>query len=526
MRRLGNIGSACGLVLGLVLAGCGTDRVAGGSSTETSNTLAARFVDDDGTDADAAVVRIRPALWNGETGLDSLVGSRRTRLDTVLDSTGALKADGFLPGTYTVEVVSSMSALRRDLRTSEKPVLDTLREPGGLAGQILPRWRGTIRILGTERVLATDSAGAFGQGWIPSGPVTLDMRSDSAGVVRRLRVRTVVPPQATADLGDVRLLTMAEEDTALWRRRARWIIDNTATGITRDVPDFPLWIPLPDSVLAGMSPDASDLRVRDESGIFRPIEYLPGIGAGVWARMARIDGSSNEHHLDLLWGRSEVASWSDPRSVFDSAAGWRGVWHFDGQTSCATRGCSTLAGTAVADTGVAGRAGRFDGTEVLVAPDSGTLEPPDLGVSVWVDIETIVGAEARLVWKDSDGQSSLPSWGFIVRKVSGKLQVGFRTRNGPSDSGIFAPVATGRWVHLAATMERARGKAELFVDGASMGTFPIDTLAPAPRQGALRVGQGLVGRIDELRVARIPRAAVWFALERVNLLQSKALIHP
>jgi len=526
VRRLRDIGPACGLVLGLVLVGCGSDRVAGGSSTETSNTLAARFVDDDGAFADSALVRIRPALWNRAEDLDSLVGSRRTRLDTVLDSSGILNAGGFLPGTYTVEVVSPMRALRRDLRTGERPVVDTLREPGGLAGQILPRWKGTIRILGTDRVIATDSAGAFGQGWIPSGPVTLDLRGDSAGVVRRLRVRTVVPPQATADLGDVRLLTMDEEDGALWRRQARWILDNTTTGITRDVPDFPLWIPLPDSVLDGAAPDVSDLRVRDESGVYRPIETVPGAGAGVWARMARIDGSSNEHHLDLLWGRSDAASWSDPRSVFDSAAGWRGVWHFDGSAACATQGCAALSGPSGADTGIAGGARRFDGAQVLVAPDSGTLEPSDLGVSVWVRIDAIAGTEARLVWKDSDGQSSLPSWGFIVRKESGKLQVGFRTRNGPSDSGLFAPVATGRWVHLAATVERTRGKAELFVDGASVGTFPVDSIAPAPRQGALRVGQGLVGRIDELRVARIPRAAAWFALERVNLLSTKALIHP
>lgn len=506
------------------LVGCGSDRVAGGSSTETSNRLAARFVAEDGVAAAGAQVRIRPAGWTGLSAGPVGGGGGRVLLDTVLDVDGSLLAQDFAPGSYTIEVSSSSVALRRQLATGQAVVLDTLREPGGLAGTFSPGWAGFVRVLGTDRILATDSTGAFFEATIPSGPVVLELRADSADIMRRLQVRTSVPPRAVADLGEVRLLTREEENATLWRHRQRYVIDNTQTGLTRDVPDFPLWIPLPDSVRTGSQPEGADLRVIDENGIFRPLETPSSALAGIWARMPRIDGSSNEHHLDLLWGRTDVPSWSEPRSVFDPAAGWIGVWHFDGAATCATAACGPFRGTARFDAGIAGRALRFDGTSSLRTSDSGSLEPPDLSVSLWVHLEALTGSEARLVWKDSDGQSAVPSWGILVRKSGSGFTVGFRTRNGPSDSGIFAPLTASRWVHLAATVERARRKAEFFVDGVSQGTFAVDSLAPAPRRGDLVVGQGLVGRIDELRVSRLARPAAWFELEHINLTMPGTLL--
>lgn len=529
MRGLVSALLSCGIAL---LSACDDTRdpVAGGSSTETSNTLAARFVDDQGTPVAYASVRIRPAGWGSGETIDSILSGGRTRLDTLLDSAGRLKADGFRPGRYSVEVASGALSLRRELGTGQAWVLDTLLRAGGVAGRFVPGWRGVVRVLGTDIEIATDASGAFSRTEIATGIVTLDLRADSGGVVRKARIRTVVPPRAVADLGAVALLVQQEEKTALWKHRERRIVDNTKTGISRDVLDFPLWVPLPDS-LAGRE-DVSDLRVRDESDSARPVEIAasaPGRVGGIWARMRRVDGASKEHSLDVLWGNDEAPSWSDPSSVFDSAAGWRGVWHFDRDGSCAVQGCRELSGGAAVDSGAIGASRRFDGTTSLAAIDAGTLEPSDLSVSLWVNIQDVAGSEARLVWKDSDGQSSLPSWGVLLRKSDGAFKVGFRTRGGPSDSGTFASIATGRWVHVAATIDRHRGtgaKAELFVDGVSSGVFAVDSIAPTPTRGGLIVGKGLVGRIDELRVARVPRVQSWFALERVNVLQSGMLLHP
>lgn len=512
------------LVVASTFVGCGSDRVAGGSSTETSNRLAARFVGEDGQTAANAVVRVRPSGWQGGSDAPSIEGLR-TRLDTVLDAEGRLIARDFAPGSYTVEVETRGLALRVALATGEASVVDTLRVPGGLGGTFEPGWSGTVQVLGTDLRISTDAKGVFLKDGIPSGPVVLDLRADSAGVVRRLQVRTVVPPRAVADLGTLRLLTTEESELSLWLHRQRLILDNTRTGLTRDVPDFPLWIPLVDSQRTGAQPDGSDLRVVDESGRIRPLEVPSSLLEGVWARLPRIDGSSDEHHLDLYWGRPGVATKSSSRSVFDSAAGWRGVWHLDGPSACATSGCGPVSGSTISDIGMAGRAARFDGSGTLRVADSGTLEPGDLTVSLWVHLQSIVGSEARLVWKDSDGQSSLPSWGFLVRKSGSNLTVGFRTRNGPSDSGLFAALPTSRWVHLAATVERARKKAELFVDGVSQGTFPVDTIPPAPRMGDLVVGQGIVGRIDELRVSRLARSDAWIELEHINLAMPGTLLH-
>lgn len=517
---------------GVVVLGACTDSretVAGGSSTETSNTLAARFVDDSGRPVSGALVKIRPSDW-GVSPSDSLLpDGTRTRLDTVLDTSGSLHAGRFRPGTYAVEVLSGTIALRRELRTGQPAILDTLVRVGGLAGRFSPSWPGLVRILGTDIEIPVDSTGSFQRAGIPAGGITLDLIADSAGVQRKARVRTVVPPRATADIGPVALLTLAEEAAADWSAGQRLILDNTQTGLTRDVDNVPLWIPLPDTLIARMQPDASDLRVRDENGVSRPYAYTPSSAfspAGVWAALGRIDGSSNEHHLRILWGNDEAPVWSSQSAVFDSGLGWRAVWHFDGTLSSAVRGELAFAGAIHRIAGVMGEAQAFDGSRVLEADDPGSLEPSDLSVSVWAWIDGITGTEGRIVWKDSNGQSALPSWGFLLRKVNDTLKVGFRTRNGPSDSGVFSPVPIGRWVHLAATIDRTRGKAELFVDGVSKGAFPIDSVAPAPRTGKLSVGQNVVGRIDELRVSRLARPPAWFELERINVLQIDKLLHP
>lgn len=502
--------------------------VAGGSSTETSNTLAARYVDDQGTPVAGALVRIRPADWGTGALVDSILPDGRTRLDTVLDSSGRLRAGGFRHGLYTVDVVLGNISLRSELRTGQKDVIDTLQRSGGVSGRFVPGWKGRVRVVGTDILIATDDSGRFEKTGLAVGSIVLDCEADSADLVRKARVATVVPPRATASLGNIPLLTMREELSASWLHHTRWILDNTNTGITRDVDDFPLWIPLTDSIL-GRS-DLSDLRVRDEDDSARPIHIVPPTGSvagGMWAGMRRIDGSSNEHYLDVLWGNIEAPSWSDPVSVFDTASGWRGAWHFDRDASCAVRQCGDLAGTVSFDTGLSGSAARFDGTRTLTATDpNGSLEPSDLTVSLWVNIQSIVGTEARLLWKDSDGQSSLPSWGILLRKTGGALTVGFRMKGGPSDSGVFGPITTGRWTHIAATADRERAKAELFIDGTSAGTFAIDSVARAPTRGNLVVGIGFVGAMDELRVSRTARSASWFALERANFLQTSKLLHP
>ncbi|MCB9497067.1 MAG: LamG domain-containing protein [Fibrobacteria bacterium] len=530
-RRKVLLGCASALLVG---GGCSdTPRespLAGGSSTETSNTLAARFVDDDGRPVAHAAVSIRPADWGrGEPG-DSISAQGRTRLDTTLGADGSIRVVGFRPGRYAMEIRLGELALRRELSTSEQEVLDTLVRTAGLAGVFQPRWAGVVRLLGTDLSIPTDSAGAFRWTDISAGTVLLDFRADSAGVVRKGRRRTFLPPRSLSDLGDVELHTLRDEDPSDWRHRQVLVIDNTLTGITRDVPDFPLWIPLPDSIRDQLRTDRSDLRVRDEHDSARTFEISTardGTVRGVWTRLARIDGSSKEHFVSLLWGNEEAPIWSSGPSVFDLDFGWEGAWHFEGHDSCAVAACSPFSGVASFDSGIVGEARRFEGTGSLVARDAGRWEPSDFSLSLWVNLEDIAGSEARLVWKDSDAQSALPTWGLVVRKSSeGAFTVGLRTRGGHSDSGVFAPILSRRWVQVAATLDRQRGKAELFVDGISAGTYDVDAAAPAPRTGDLRLGEGFVGRLDELRFASVVRSAAWFDLERVNFTATRRLLHP
>ena len=159
------------LLAAVILAGCGSDRTAGGTTgTEAGNALSARLSLPDGTPAAGALVVVRPG------GSTSSQDADRWIRDTA-DAHGDLSLR--LPdGAWTLEARWKGFGLRAELRPSvDQDLRDTLVPLRTLSGEILGAGAGTLVSLPGLGVSAvTDATGKFAIDSVPAQemPLSLD----------------------------------------------------------------------------------------------------------------------------------------------------------------------------------------------------------------------------------------------------------------------------------------------------------------------------------------------------------------
>lgn len=180
------------LVCGLALVGCGDpDRSAGGSSYETENAVAARFVRPDGSPAAGALVRARPLEWmEGEPAPSDLDlrtdGEGRFRLEL---AAGPWRLEARLGGVVAVLEVPSRRA-DLDLGTVR------LSLPSSIVGRASAGSH--VGVSGLQHLALVDPGGYFRLDSLPPGVhvvrqigttakafvLTGEGRSKDAGVLR------------------------------------------------------------------------------------------------------------------------------------------------------------------------------------------------------------------------------------------------------------------------------------------------------------------------------------------------------
>lgn len=154
---------ALATLAGFLLLGCGeSDRTAGGSSYETENAVAARFVSPDGTPAAGALVRARPLDWV-EGGAGELPADLRTDRDgrcTLRLDPGAWRLEARLAGSVAV---GEVPAIRRGLDLGSV----RLTRPASLFGRATPGSR--VGVSGLQHQAVVNSEGYFQFDSLPQG---------------------------------------------------------------------------------------------------------------------------------------------------------------------------------------------------------------------------------------------------------------------------------------------------------------------------------------------------------------------
>ena len=242
--------------------------------------------------------------------------------------------------------------------------------------------------------------------------------------------------------------------------------------------------------------DGSDLRVvaaDDKTPLKFWVERFDGANelAVVWVQVPNLLPGTDKNMVHVYAGNEQAPAEATSPALFDGAM--LAAVTFAGQTgepAADASGQIASAGPVVRDnTGLIGPAARLDGQPLSWSADS--LKAPGNGpysISLWFKPEAVTGT---LV---SQGALSLAlDAGKPILKLGDTVATG-------------GELPTGAWAHLAVTV--GNGQLTLYINGGQAAQVELPAAA-VPVEGALTVGNGLTGLVDQLEVAATVRSADW-----------------
>ena len=245
--------------------------------------------------------------------------------------------------------------------------------------------------------------------------------------------------------------------------------------------------------------DGSDLRVvaaDDKTPLKFWVERFDGANelAVVWVQLPNLLPGTDKNVVHVYAGNEQAAAEATSPALFDGAM--LAAVTFSGKTgepAMDAAGQIKSAAPVVRDnTGLIGAAARLDGQALNFQADS--LTAPGNGpysVSLWFKPEGLTG--------------TLVSQGVL----SLTLEAGKPIAKLGDTTAAGGELPTAAWAHLAVTV--GNGQLTLYINGAQAAQAELPANA-VPVVGALNVGAGLTGLVDQLEVASTVRSADWVKL--------------
>lgn len=289
-----------------------------------------------------------------------------------------------------------------------------------------------------------------------------------------------------------------------FKQRTRVVLNTSAHGVETKETLSGVVVPVRlhsgnfDFLAARM--DGADLRVvaaDDKTPLRFWVERFDGANelAVLWVQLPNLLPGTDKNTVYVYAGNEAAAAEPANPALHDGAT--LAAFSFAGATGepvADAHGQIASAEAAVRDnTGLIGVAARLDGQPIRWTGDS--LQAPASGpysISLWFKPEALTG--------------TLVSQGPLRLVLdAGKPGV---TLGSTHAAGGELP--TSAWAHLTATV--GNGKLTLYINGAQAAQTDLPATAAAPIEGALEVGAGLTGLVDQLEVAATVRSADWVKL--------------
>lgn len=294
-----------------------------------------------------------------------------------------------------------------------------------------------------------------------------------------------------------------------WTIRKKITLDTQAAGITADATGVPVLVRLStgnfDFLAATES--GSDLRFvaeDDKTVLAHHIERFDSTNelAFVWVQVPRLAGSNALQHVWLYYGNEEAQPL--PASGLYDAAQWA-VYHLgdaSGLPQDATAAARHVSGgtATYVPSGLIGGSARLNADGGLQVGDASLQAATGFTFSAWIKPER------------ADGE--LLGFGDLTLSLQAGVPV---LGAGGTVAQGGAPLALNAWRHVAVS---SGTNAVLYLDGK-----PVANLAtPFAAAGALRVGAGLVGEIDEVQISTEQRPEAWIAAQADSQGQAGLLV--
>jgi hypothetical protein len=511
--------------------GCERTSMAGGTTDTGNSRIAGVIYANDGGKAKGASVILRSRDFLSSVQNAELSDNSVLKKETTTDDSGRFVIDSMEYGNYSIEVNDReiSAALIAATVSSPSPgqIIDTLRPYAGISGNIGlktgPSSRMFVLVYGLERKIPIDSFGRYEAHDLPQG--TLNFRIVS--------VDTIFKP---FDINSVSLI-QGETDIVPftgWRSSATIVLNTSASGasVKRTVTDFPVLIRLTKDNLnfALAQATGADLRFGKQGGAFfqYEIERFDSIAqlAEVWVKVDSVRGDDSAQNFIMYYGNAQAPGQSESREIFDTAAGFQGVWHMNenpgaGANAIKDRTANDHHGTpngsmGASDvvSGMIGKALNFNGQNAYV--NAGVLNlTGSYALSCWVNSNDLSSAR-RFIWKEY-------SYTLWYDAIGAGIRVEHFTNGGIwrgiyQDGGNFWPLAAGTWYYLVGTYDG--DKIRYYVNGIAKDSTQTIGVNPNSSDQILslggRLGELVSGTMDEVRIENIARSSDWVKLCYMN----------
>ncbi len=319
-----------------------------------------------------------------------------------------------------------------------------------------------------------------------------------------------------------------------WNYRKEITFDLTPSGA--NVPGTPLDVPVLVRLslanfgyFADTKPDGSDFRFidgDDKTPLKFHIEHFdPTNQLGyLWVRVPRIPGASKTGKIFLYYGNPKATAASDGPGSYD--ANQSIVLHFADPSqpvadTTAFGNKPTVSNAELTAASLIAGGAKFSGSQSIKIPATSSLRllPAKGGtLSAWVRVAAAQSDAYVLALQDQGNE-----WVIGIRGT----QAYARLSGGGARAEVVETgnLSTGQWHHLAATI--GGGKLILYVDGDAAGSAQAQ---PPEIAGTLTVGSGanadhgLIGEIDEVQGATVPRSPEWLRAAAMGQGQDAPLV--
>jgi hypothetical protein len=327
----------------------------------------------------------------------------------------------------------------------------------------------------------------------------------------------------------------AQENLGTWTHMRTITLNTSSTGaaVSGTVTDFPLLVRLGSAqsdVFTQAKAGGADLRFARPGGPSLPfqVERWDTVAkvAEIWVRVDTVLGNNASQTVRMFWGKASATDGSNGAAVFDTAAGYQGVWHFNSSLDDATRNAYHGLDNGTTDAaGAVGRGREFNGSANInlgMAPKMSTGDADRFTVEAWVNwssigtggsdrYRTIINhgtannADQFFMYArnpSSGGEDPYYSFGYYTGSVS----------NNATNPGIASDAGT--WVHVAGTYDGAEWR--VYRNGVLGGAAPkegepvnadVDWLI-----GSWGSSRYFLGSLDEIRFSNRVRGADWIKL--------------
>lgn len=291
-----------------------------------------------------------------------------------------------------------------------------------------------------------------------------------------------------------------------WAYRKKIILNTSPAGANTasTVTELPVLVRLHTGnfLFADLNEDGSDLRfvaADDKTPLHYHIEQWDRASelALVWVRVPSVAAGSGAEHIWMYFGNKKAAKEDDPKQRYDLAQLL--TLHFNdpqGAVADASSYAHAVSGSVRHDMqGPIDGAAVFAGSplQVAAAPSIKLTGSAGFTYSAWVRIGGPQSAAQLIAVPESGG-------GFAVGIQGAKLTASAGGASVQSAGDLAANV----WHHVAASV--LNGKLTVYVDGAEAGSTAA---AVTELTGAVAIGRGFNGSLDEVQLSGVGRSADW-----------------